>query len=1088
MLSFRRAALIGILLTLVFTGFRGLLRDQERLPNGAHTSPTPNSPSTAQVRSIPALPFEPVEDRSSSLEEALEKARLSLIPVEGEAAGLPENSNARWFAYNPGQDLAARFRDDSVQIASETGQVSISRRSASPVVPSPAGDSRIEYHHADGVVEWWTNRREGFEQGFTVPRRASNGPMVRIPMKVEGMAVESDPDRPGDLFFTDGLGAPQLGYRDLKAWDADGKPLAANMLPTPDGLEISVATSGAVFPIQIDPIVVRLQASFAPMALGPIGPREEIGQSLAISGDLAVVGVPYDDDDSGYVGAIYVFGWRESAWHFEARLRAPKTPTEDLATMGFKVSISGNEIHASARGRPSNTPIDPSFIQTFSKVRGKWKAGSKLRSPDANADYEFAGDFAMSGNALVVAGSGNNGGRLWCYQRKDKGWLLQQVIDTPGVIHRVAMEGAVMATHGDGVAIYQFDGTSWERSPANIPGEPFLFISNIAVSGNRVAFGAQLPDPVTGWRGTAFLCQPTGSGWQATEFGSSFASWVEFGEDEVFTQNGDSIQTFRLDPDPVAGPVIVAPGGYYRFGSPFAVSGNRLIAAGILENGGGHLGGGVHAFERTAAGAWQNRGPLNPGYNGQESLHTGGVATTGGKSFFGAPGDANPGGFRSGSVYVMSRTKKGWTFEARVVSPRPRAEARFGRSLASVPGHLVVGTSERTTEADPTTIAHVFRGAGGTWLHEAALESPFPGIIGTYETFMTTRNDRILIGLPNQSANGRTGCAILYSKFGPSWQLEHAFTGNPQVTGHNLGQSVAMNRDTVWIATAPVPQGRVHGYQKEGSTWTLKTSLTPPSASRSNPQRSRIALSGDQLWVTSAGVIPTSGGIDIYDVDGTNASLGGGLTAGSADVFNFGRGVAVSGDIATVLSETGEPRVPHLDWFQRSNNGWALAGGLDLSGSISEFSASAFHGDTLLVLEPEALTQPFPGETVMQGLARQFRISGPMPDVALFSNRRKVAGGKSLKVPASGQGLVIDIANSGEARLVDIATSLEGDDAGAFLLTPLPQELLRPGERMSLTVTLSPGAVGRKSARLVITSNDPDGNPSIIHLMHVPER
>ena len=51
------------------------------------------------------------------------------------------------------------------------------------------------------------------------------------------------------------------------------------------------------------------------------------GFSVSVSGDVAVIGAPKDDDDGDYSGSAYVFRWDGSAWFEQAKLTASDAAT-----------------------------------------------------------------------------------------------------------------------------------------------------------------------------------------------------------------------------------------------------------------------------------------------------------------------------------------------------------------------------------------------------------------------------------------------------------------------------------------------------------------------------------------------------------------------------------------------------------------------------------------------------------------------------------------------------------------------------------------------------------------------------------------
>lgn len=1045
---------------------------------------------TLDVAGVPGPPHPLKADPAFGAE--FERARRMLAPVEGEAASLPENEGVRWFAYHPGQALAARFMDGAVRIGDETLSATFTRDGIGGKLPAPvaADDAKVEYHHSDGIVEWWVNGPDGLQQGFSVPAAAEGPGGIRLPVKVEGMTVSSDPDSVGDLVFSDLEGEPQLAYRGLKAWDARGSALDARMTPTPTGLEIAVAVHDAVFPVTIDPVVVRLQHSFSPPALGPAGLTEEF-TSIDLEGDLAVAGVPFDEDGSGYRGAVYIFERIDGSWEFVSRLRATPRKGERLSTMGYKVTIADGVIYTGAPGQQLyQQPKTPGFLQTFVKSGREWKAGVRVEVPPAERDMDFGADFAVSGDRLVVSGydpGNNNAGRMWCYRKAGSKWQHEQTLADGG--SSLLMEDDLFVTRsGDGLAFYRYGTTGWaiEYSVETI--DPSNFVTGISLSNGSLWVGMAFANHSGGTRaGAVFHFRKEGAEWTSTRLdppdptrSQSFGSAIESSGDFLFVGNGvETIHTYEIGTgSPLAGPILKKSSELYRLSSVLAVSGNRFMVAGTLQQrGSGRTGSNIVVFERDAGGDWNSADSLHPGYNGEKSLTDGGVATIGSRTFVGAPGDANPAGFDSGSVYVLLRTKKGWKFETRLTSPAPLRDSHFGISVAAVPGRLVVGTNELVDPVGNATIAHVFAEDRGAWTHESALAAPFTGTTTIWDMAMATQGDRILIGLPVDSHGGSSGLALIYRKQDGNWSFHQRFNTSAAVRGNALGLSVALDADSVWLATRPSSgTSYVHGFALEGDTWVKKSTIQPPSTATTLTQ---LALSGGNLWVSSQGW-RTTGGVDIYAVENGVATFDTTLARPDEELRSVGLGAGLSGDLGFIHSTIGEePTTGVIHFFQRTTGGWQPAGRIPLASD--NVTASSFHGDTLALLLPGSILEAFPGEPVAQGSASVIRIHGDFPDIAVLLGKKTIANGKRLSVPADGSPVDIFVRNVGTARLTDIDVRIEGPQASGFSVTGSTAPV-SPGEQNTLQITRSAASSGPGAARLVITSNDPDENPHVILL------
>ncbi|HNC97731.1 MAG TPA: integrin alpha, partial [Myxococcota bacterium] len=127
-----------------------------------------------------------------------------------------------------------------------------------------------------GLREWWRSRPDGVEQGWTLDQPPLGlGPLALV-LRVEGAEVEGE----GELLrLVDG---PRVlaYYRELRAWDAEGRPLAAWMEAGEGELRLRIEDRGARYPIAIDPVLSTAASTVDMATLG------SFGAALVNAGDL----------------------------------------------------------------------------------------------------------------------------------------------------------------------------------------------------------------------------------------------------------------------------------------------------------------------------------------------------------------------------------------------------------------------------------------------------------------------------------------------------------------------------------------------------------------------------------------------------------------------------------------------------------------------------------------------------------------------------------------------------------------------------------------------------------------------------------
>jgi hypothetical protein len=130
---------------------------------------------------------------------------------------------------------------------------------------------------------------------------------------------------------------------------------------------------------------------------GVIG--DEFGRSVSLSGDLAVVGAPYDDDVASDAGAAYVFRYDGSSWLLEQKLVSPDADPSDY--FGFSVSASGDAALIGAY-LDDDLGSNTGAAYVFRDDGSSWSMEQKLTADlDVNGEL-FGYAAALDGDAAVI--------------------------------------------------------------------------------------------------------------------------------------------------------------------------------------------------------------------------------------------------------------------------------------------------------------------------------------------------------------------------------------------------------------------------------------------------------------------------------------------------------------------------------------------------------------------------------------------------------------------------------------------------------------------------------------------------------------
>ena len=260
-------------------------------------------------------------------------------------------------------------------------------------------------------------------------------------------------------------------------------------------------------------------------------PDDQFGSSVGVSGDAVVVGAFGHGDG----GAAYVFRFNGSQWAQEQRLVASDGLAGD--SFGYSVAVSGNVALIGAYGVDDNGASSGSAY-VFRFDGAEWAEEQKLLASDGAA-YDFFGvSVALSGGVAVVGAyldddQGVSSGSAYVFRFNGSRWVEEQKL--------VAADGApddrfggCVAVSGDVIVVgavqdddngpnsgsayvYGFNGSTWVEEEKLLPGDGSAndkFGASVAVSGDTVVVGAYMHDAnQINDSGSAYVFRTDGSSW-----------------------------------------------------------------------------------------------------------------------------------------------------------------------------------------------------------------------------------------------------------------------------------------------------------------------------------------------------------------------------------------------------------------------------------------------------------------------------------------------------------------------------------------------------------------------------------------------
>jgi len=252
---------------------------------------------------------------------------------------------------------------------------------------------------------------------------------------------------------------------------------------------------------------------------------QRFGESLAASGDLAVVGAPRDDDFGEISGSAYVFLRDAAGWSQQAKLHA--TPPAAFDEFGIAVAIDGDTIVVGCRGDDDGgSQSGSAFI--YLRNGTAWPQQAKIIAGDDAAKDLFGSAVALAGDYAVIGAPGDDSkaGAAYVFVRNGSTWSQQARLtaadraadDVFGTSVSLRGEYAAVGAPGDNAgagAVYIFKRTAaiWSQVARIAPsgaaaGDAFGFA--VARNADQLLVGAPGHD---GGRGAASLYERSGSAW-----------------------------------------------------------------------------------------------------------------------------------------------------------------------------------------------------------------------------------------------------------------------------------------------------------------------------------------------------------------------------------------------------------------------------------------------------------------------------------------------------------------------------------------------------------------------------------------------
>ena len=269
--------------------------------------------------------------------------------------------------------------------------------------------------------------------------------------------------------------------------------------------------------------------------------NDQFGYTVSLSGDTAVIGARLDDDNGLDSGAAYVFVRNGTSWSQQAKLKANDAAGGDW--FAYLVAVSGD---TAVIGAPFDADGGASSGSAYVFVRNgtSWSQQAKLTASDASVGAVFGWGVALSGDTAVIGAYHSEAayvfvrsGTNWSEQAKltandsangdSFGWLVAVEGDTAVIgAFRDDNDGG---TESGSAYVFERNGVNWTQQnklmSSDLAGGDSLGYG-AAISGNTIVVGAPRDNDDGTSSGSAYVFSLDNAPLTITKFGIGMGNVV----------------------------------------------------------------------------------------------------------------------------------------------------------------------------------------------------------------------------------------------------------------------------------------------------------------------------------------------------------------------------------------------------------------------------------------------------------------------------------------------------------------------------------------------------------------------------------
>jgi len=390
----------------------------------------------------------------------------------------------------------------------------------------------------------------------------------------------------------------------------------------------------------------------------PADITEDFGFAVAVYGDTAVVGDPYNDLDGAFAGAAWVFVRSGTSWVEQARLVPSDVAAGDV--FGWSVDIYDDYVVVGAPWATGAGSVKSGAAWVFKRDGTTWTEHAKLigsavidGDPSDSPDYADVFGTSVAINGDIPADATNN--EIWH----------NIFVGAPSDLHHGWLHAG--SVHGFQLSA---DGSAWEPMGKVYSDNPYYYDEfgiSVDLDGDHMIAGAhQAGDDLLGAHsnpGAAYL-------------------WVRRG----------MLGTWNLEARLTAGDPIA----YGHFGQSVAViaaGGLATFVVGAPDDGIGGESGSAYVFVGSAA-TFPQFAKLTASDETSGNRFGTSVAVTKDGIIVGSPWDRTTAGSLVGAVYVFARDATTWVESEKLIASSYNGFEELGHAVAITGDTALIGSDQ----------------------------------------------------------------------------------------------------------------------------------------------------------------------------------------------------------------------------------------------------------------------------------------------------------------------------------------------------------------------------------------------------------